>query len=65
MNLNLWILKRKNLNKINFKEINLIVEDKEIKKIKDFKEKDLIGNQDNLDNKNKFYIYIKLKNKPR
>lgn len=58
MNLNLWILKRKNLNKINFKEINLIVEDKEIKKIKDFKEKDLIGNQDNLDNKNKFYIYI-------
>ena len=33
--------------------------------IKDFKEKDLIGNQDNLDNKNKFYIYIKLKIKPR
>lgn len=58
-------MKRKNLNKINFKEINLIVEDKEIKKIKDFKEKDLIGNQDNLDNKNKFYIYIKLKIKPR
>lgn len=43
-----------NLKKINNKETNLIKEVEDLKKSKDFKEKDLIGNLDNIDNKIKY-----------
>lgn len=44
-----------NLKKINNKETNLIKEVEDLKKNKDFKEKDLIGNLDNIDNKIKYF----------